>query len=99
MNNVCALLKMQFQKIIFVVLFLVLRHIHPSNSQFYDIPSSPCPQLFQYKFYQNDWIGVLELPSPPIEHHEVILHVKLSLKAATQVIYWYGVCVCLFVCI
>lgn len=85
MNCVRAFTKMQFQNIIFVVLFLFLKCIDLTNPQFYDIPSSPCPQLFQYKYNGNDWIGELELPSPPIQHHEVILHITLSLKAATTV--------------
>lgn len=50
-----------------------------------DIPDSPCPQLFKYKYNGNDWYGELELPSPPIQHREVILKVVLSLRAATNV--------------
>lgn len=79
--------KMQFQNIIFIVIFSLLRVIHLTKSQYNDIPSSPCPQLFQYKYNGNDWIGEVELPSPPIEHHEVILHITLSLRAATMVRY------------
>lgn len=94
MVYVCAFTKMQFQNILFVVLFLLLnastsftdKLIHAlTHSNFYEIPSSPCPQLFQYKNYGNDWIGELEVPSPPIEHHEVILHITLSLRAAIMV--------------
>lgn len=76
---------MQFQNTIFVVLVILLKCIDFTNPQYYDIPSSPCPQLFQYKYNGNDWIGEVELPSPPIDHHEVILHITLSLKAATTV--------------
>lgn len=83
-----AFTKMQFQNIIFLVLFLLLKRIDLTNPQYYDIPSSPCPQLFQYKYNGNDWIGELELPSPPIQHHEVILHITLSLKASTTVRYY-----------
>lgn len=79
--------KMQFQSRTVVVLFLLLRVCHLTKSQYSDIPSSPCPQLFQYKYNGNDWIGEVELPSPPIEHHEVILHITLSLRAATTVRY------------
>lgn len=56
-----------------------------TKQQYFNIPSSPCPQLFQYKFDRGKWIGVIELASPPIQHHEVILHITLSLKAATTV--------------
>lgn len=53
--------------------------------QSFNVPSSPCPHIFQYKFDRNNWIGVIELSSPPIQHHEVILHITLSLRAATTV--------------
>lgn len=48
-------------------------------------PSSPCPSVFQYVYYDNEWYGDLEVPSPPIEHREVILYVTLSLRASTNV--------------
>lgn len=82
-----SITKMQFQNVIFVVSFSMLMCIDLANPQYYDIPPSPCPQLFQYKYNGNDWIGELELPSPPIEHHEVILHITLTLRAATTVRY------------
>lgn len=85
MNYGCSFTKMQFQSLVFVVTFSLLKCIDLTNSQFYDVPPSPCPQFFQYKYNGNDWIGEVELPSPPIEHHEVILHITLSLKAATTV--------------
>lgn len=50
-----------------------------------EIPNSPCPQYFQYKFNGNDYFGEIILPSPPIQHREVILHITLSLRAATTV--------------
>lgn len=55
------------------------------HSQQNAVPSSPCPSVFQYKFSDNDWHGELEVPSPPIEHREVILQVSLSLRASTDV--------------
>lgn len=88
-NNLKAIraivwVKMQFQSTIFVVLFLWNR-FHVTNQQHYDLPPSPCPHLFQYTYNGNNWIGEIELPSPPIQHHEVVLHVTLSLRAATTV--------------
>lgn len=52
-----------------------------------DVPNSPCPKYFQYKFNGNDYFGEIILPSPPIQHREVILHITLSLRAATTVSY------------
>lgn len=57
----------------------------PVLGQRNNVPSSPCPSVFQYKYDDNGWFGVLEVPSPPIEHREVILHVSLSLRASTSV--------------
>lgn len=76
---------MQLQNTIFVVSFLLLKCIDLTSQQYYDVPPSPCPQYFNYRYNGNDWIGEVELPSPPIEHHEVILHITLSLRAATTV--------------
>lgn len=55
-----------------------------------DAPKSPCPQYFQYKFNGNDYFGEIILPSPPIQHREVILHITLSLRAATSVSIHYS---------
>lgn len=77
---------MRFQSIYFAVLVLLgLFHVTKEQQQHFDVPSSPCPHLFQYKYNGNTWIGELELPSPPIDHYEVILHITLSLNAATTV--------------
>lgn len=76
--------KMRLQCIIFI-LSILWNRFHPTEQQFYDTPSSPCPQLFQYKYDGNNWIGELELPSPQIQHREVVLHITLSLRAATTV--------------
>lgn len=78
---------MQFQTIYkyFTTFVLLEIIVLTKTQQIFDIPPSPCPHLFQYKLQGNDWIGVLELPSPPIQHHEVILHLTLSLRAATTV--------------
>lgn len=86
MNKVCHLLiKMQFHSLFLSLIFLWIQ-FHVSNpQQHYDIPPSPCPRLFQYKFDGSTWIGELELPSPPIQHTEVILHLTLSLRASTTV--------------
>lgn len=70
--------------VLFLVSILWMR-LHLTYHQQYDLPLSPCPHLFQYKYIDNNWIGELELPSPPIQHHEVVLHITLSLKAATTV--------------
>lgn len=69
---------------VFVLVLILLKQFQCTN-QHYDLPSSPCPNLFQYKYDGNNWIGELELPSPPIQHHEVVLHITLSLRAATTV--------------
>lgn len=63
------------------VLHLSLAEQQPRS----DVPASPCPQIFQYKFNGNDWFGEIILPSPPIQHREVVLHLTLSLRAATAV--------------
>lgn len=55
-----------------------------------DVPKSPCPQYFQYKFNGNDYFGEITLPSPPIQHREVLLHITLSLRAATIVSIQYS---------
>lgn len=75
---------MQIPSVVFLVLIL-WKHFQCTTQQHYDLPSSPCPTLFQYKYDGNNWIGELELPSPPIQHHEVVLHITLSLRAATTV--------------
>lgn len=74
----------------FVVLVLLeLFCLTKEQQQHFDIPSSPCPHLFQYKFNGNSWTGEIELPSPElpnnIQQHEVVLHLTLSLRAATTV--------------
>lgn len=78
-------IKMRFNSIVFWSIWLWLHFYAVNPQQYFDIPSSPCPQLFQYKFDGNNWIGELELPSPPIQHREVILNLVLSLRAATTV--------------
>lgn len=68
----------------FLVLVMVLWSL-PVLGQLNNEPSSPCPSVFQYVYYDNEWYGDLEVPSPPIEHREVILYVTLSLRASTNV--------------
>lgn len=69
-----------------ILVWLGLFRVTKEQYQNFDIPESPCPRLFQYKLNGNSYIGEIELPSPPIQHHEVILHVTLSLRVATTVI-------------
>lgn len=76
---------MQFYCTVLALIFVWSQFDCVNLQQYYDVPSSPCPQLFQYKFDGNNWIGELQLPSPPIQHNEVVLHLTLSLRAATTV--------------
>lgn len=50
-----------------------------------DIPNSPCPQLFQYKFNGNDYFGELQLPSPSIHSGETTLTMVFTVRAVTDV--------------
>lgn len=86
---------MQFHFVILIVLVLCDRFFVTKLQQ-YDIPTSPCPRLFQYKFDGNSWNGELELPSPPIQHREVILQITLSLRAATTVRSYMGIRINIF---
>lgn len=76
---------MRFHRTFLVLIYLWMRFHAAFSQQLYDIPPNPCPHLFQYKYDGNSWIGELELPSPPIQNREVILHLTLSLRAATTV--------------
>lgn len=79
---------MSFIQIVIVETFIVLITLLWSLSvlgQLNNEPSSPCPSVFQYIYHDNEWYGDLEVPSPPIEHREVILYVTLSLRASTNV--------------
>lgn len=67
-----------------IVLFNVIIY-YGALAQRNNLPSSPCPNVFQYKFDGNSWFGELEVASPAIEQREVILLVSLSLRAATSV--------------
>lgn len=71
------------KRILFI--FIIIFKLLTLNAQRNNLPSSPCPELFQYKFNGNDWYGELELPSPKIDQREVILQVSLSLRASTNV--------------
>lgn len=66
-------------------LFVIWGCIAQTSQQYGDnVPNSPCPRLFQYK-YNGDWYGELQLPSPPIQPGEIVLTVVLTLRAATSV--------------
>lgn len=69
----------------FALLITISWSTHSVRAQKNNLPSSPCPRVFQYKFDGEEWYGELDVPSPPIEHREVILQVSLSLRAATNV--------------
>lgn len=73
------------KNIVLTVLILCSQFCATKLQQSFNIPTSPCPHIFQYTFDRNNYIGVIELPSPPIQHNEVILHIVLSLRAATTV--------------
>lgn len=75
---------MQIRTVIIVKLLFLWQGIALTEHQL-DIPRSPCPRLFQYKFNGNDWYGELELPSPPIQPGEIVLTLILTLRAATTV--------------
>lgn len=68
---------------VILIHLIVLSEIHAQQNN--EIPNSPCPNIFQYKYNGNEWYGEITLPSPPIQHREVVLHLTLSLRAATAV--------------
>lgn len=79
---------MSFNRAIIVNTFVVLITFSwtlPTIGQQNSIPSSPCPNVFQYKNFNDQWFGVIEVPSPPLDHREVILQLSLSLRATTNV--------------
>lgn len=85
------LYKMQIRTVIILKLLLLWQGIALTEQQL-DIPRSPCPRLFQYKYNGNDWYGELELPSPPIQPGEIILTLILTLRAATTVSQIHIIC-------
>lgn len=69
---------------VFLLKFLLIWHgIAMTEPQ--EIPNSPCPRIFQYRYHGNDWYGELQVPSPPIQPGEIILTLVLTLRAATSV--------------
>lgn len=76
---------MKFEVILAVQIIILCVEIGLTEQQSQGVPNSPCPQLFQYRYDGNNWYGEMVLPSPPIQHNEVILLVTLSLRAATSV--------------
>lgn len=41
---------------------------------------TPCPDIFQYRYDGGEWIGMVEIPSPPLGQ-TIKLNVMLSLRA------------------
>lgn len=74
---------MQIRTVFLLKLLLAWHGIQLTEPQ--DIPNSPCPRIFQYKYSGNDWYGEMQLPSPPIQPGEIVLTLILTLKAATSV--------------
>lgn len=74
---------MQFTRIVLVLVILWHKIANVTNQ--YNVPTSPCPQIFQYKFDGTNWIGEIKLSSPPLQQSEVVVQVTLSVRGATTV--------------
>lgn len=73
-----------YMQTVWLLKLLVIWLCIAQAQQYSDVPNSPCPRIFQYK-YNGDYYGELQLPSPPIQPGEIVLTVVLTLRAATSV--------------
>lgn len=74
-----------FNRCVGCLLLIQLAFVGYSQQQFGAQPSSPCPQIFEYRYDGNDWFGVITTNAPRLNQQEVVLQLSLSLRGSTTV--------------
>lgn len=69
---------MEFHALILILLTLCILQTEQQRN---NMPSSPCPSIFLYKFDGNKWYGELQIESPSANQREITLQVSLSVPA------------------
>lgn len=64
---------------IYVTISVILSHLI-CNSNEQSVPSSPCPNIFQYAYEGNQWVGMIQLSNVQYSS-ELKVDVVLSLRA------------------
>lgn len=66
------------------LLFIQFAFVNFSEQQYSSVPSSPCPDIFQYYYDGASYEGLITTNAPQFGSRAV-LQVKLSLRASTSV--------------
>lgn len=61
--------------IICTLLYVTIKTVNTQN-----VPQSPCPDTFEYRYDGQQWFGSLVVPSPVLGE-TLMLHLHMSLRA------------------